>query len=92
MASIVKRKKKFSVVYSYTDEKGIEHRHPLIHVDHVDIDRMAENAMILHEVDHQAEIDKVAVKIFRMRGPRHGRVFPVPAQEEGFRHVPDPLR
>ena len=24
MASIVKRKKKFSVVYSYTDEKGIE--------------------------------------------------------------------
>ena len=26
MASIVKRKKKFSVVYSYTDEKGIEHK------------------------------------------------------------------
>ena len=26
MASIVKRKKKYSVVYSYTDEKGVEHK------------------------------------------------------------------
>ena len=26
MASIVKRKKKYSVVYSYTDEKGKEHK------------------------------------------------------------------
>ena len=26
MASIVKRKKKYSVVYSYTDEKGKQHQ------------------------------------------------------------------